>query len=300
LPLVVDAERQRPENASLVIGPAAMPSEFLCRHGGRHLYGESLGSGAPLIFCHGNPGNCRVWGDLPRALAPRFRVIVYDRYGCDRSGKPAFDGLAVLQRHSEDLRAIIDEVGNGRAHVVGWSVGGAIAQLTAAKYPDKVAGLVLLAPLGPTYRSPRPDVLERCARHPLGFRLIMAGLSMSLLRRKLVRRGLVDVFAPQPVSDDWVEVFARLYGDADTVRTVVHENASLAPETLSDLRPISRALILHGDGDRVVPLEVSEHLASIGPSATFIKIPGHGHAVHLTASRFVADEIRQFLISSAW
>jgi len=103
------------------------------------LYVESCGVGAPLVLLHGWGMNADVWEDLLPALAERRRVVRVDLPGHGRS-RPVACG-ASLAAMAEPLLAAIPE----GADVLGWSLGGLLAQHLALAHPARVARLILVA-----------------------------------------------------------------------------------------------------------------------------------------------------------
>lgn len=109
------------------------------------LYVEEEGKGVPLILINGGPGGTHhyfhPWFSRAKDYA---RVIYYDQRGCGLSDyQPGKDGYSVEQAIS-DLDAIRQALGIDKWVVLGYSYGGFLAQFYATKYPDNLAGLILL------------------------------------------------------------------------------------------------------------------------------------------------------------
>src|SRR5215204_109222 len=81
------------------------------------------------------------WVRFIERLMPFARVIRFDKRGTGLSDRPP--GIPTLEERMEDARAVLDAVGSERAHVLGWSEGGALGILLAASHPDRVQSLVL-------------------------------------------------------------------------------------------------------------------------------------------------------------
>jgi pimeloyl-ACP methyl ester carboxylesterase len=270
-------------------------TSFSCPISSGRLHGCRRGRGTPLVFCHGIPGNSEVWGDLSDDLAQDHLVIEYERLGYGRSETCARRERRFLEQHSDDLIEMLDVLGYEKVVIVGWSVGAAIAQLTAQRHGGRVSALVLLAPVGPRYEAPRPMFLEALAGTSFGFALVSALLAVSPIKRALVRSGLAEGFAPQPVPERWLSVFAGLYGDRPSVRTALDESQALRHASLSELGICAPALIMHGTSDQIIPVAISKALARDAPDATLVAVSGHGHALHLSCPELCAREIRAFL-----
>lgn len=110
---------------------------------------DEAGSGEPVVFIHGDLVDRRMWDHQFDALADRYRVVRYDRRGYGRSGD-----VSGPVSHHEDLLAVMDALGVGRAHLVGSSYGGAYAVEAALAAPDRVASLALWCPGMPGHEWP--------------------------------------------------------------------------------------------------------------------------------------------------
>lgn len=114
-------------------------------------------SGDPIVFLHGGPGVADMRGDLDffASLAETGReVILYDQVGAGHSERLDDPTAYTLERDRADLEALLEELGVGRAVLIGHSYGGTLAAAFAAEHPDRVSGLVFLAP-GAVREHPR-------------------------------------------------------------------------------------------------------------------------------------------------
>ena len=114
---------------------------------GRSLYYELHGEAGPwVVLLHHGLGSTRAWGGQVRALAGAgFCVLAYDRWGYGRSSpRPGFPP-DFLAREPLDLHSLLRRLGIQSVHLVGHSDGGTIALLFAARYPQAVQRMVLIA-----------------------------------------------------------------------------------------------------------------------------------------------------------
>ena len=116
--------------------------EYIELSGGRVWY-EETGAGDPVILLHGGAVDGRFFRDNVPALAERFRVITMDLWGHGRS--PDRDGPFSLESFATDTAELIERVAGGRAHVVGHSIGAAVALVLALRRPDVVDRLALIS-----------------------------------------------------------------------------------------------------------------------------------------------------------
>ncbi len=115
----------------------------IARVNGNDLYYEEAGSGPPLLLLNHEGGTTLDWVSLLPALTDRFRVVTFDARGSRRSSAPP--GPYTTRLLADDAAAMLDHVGAARAHVVGLSLGGMIAQELALAYPERIDRLVLVA-----------------------------------------------------------------------------------------------------------------------------------------------------------
>lgn len=101
------------------------------------------GEGPPLLCIHGLTANRHSWDGLARRVHPRRRVIAVDLRGRGLSDKPPAGSYGVHE-HAKDMAALITALGLGPVVVVGHSLGGLVAAMLAADFPELVSRLVLI------------------------------------------------------------------------------------------------------------------------------------------------------------
>jgi 3-oxoadipate enol-lactonase len=131
-------------------------------------------AGPPLVLVHALGLDRRMWRDTIAALPADRRVIAYDLRGHGSAGEaPRVRGL----RHfADDLHSLLDQLAVDSVHLVGLSLGGAIAQVYALSRPERVGELTLVA----TVATPQPAFLERGAAAQAGG---MAGVLAATMTR---------------------------------------------------------------------------------------------------------------------
>jgi len=119
---------------------------------GINLYYETHGTGRPMILLHGGLGSGEMFGPILPALSENHQVIAPDLQGHGRTAD--IDRPIDIRLMADDIAALIDHLGLDRPDVVGYSMGGGVAFMTASKYPEKVGKLVTAC----VYL--RPDVVD--------------------------------------------------------------------------------------------------------------------------------------------
>jgi pimeloyl-ACP methyl ester carboxylesterase len=181
-----------------------------------------------------------------------------------------------LQDMADDALGVLDALGIRRAHVVGASMGGMIAQRLAASAPQRTASLVsIMSSSGARHLpGPRADVAAALMRRPIG-RTEAALVAHSL--------GLVRLIAsPAYPQDDRTLTeritrgLRRAYRPAGIVRQMLAIGADSDRHALLT-RIASPTLVLHGEADPLVPIACGQDTARRIPGARFVSVPGMGH-----------------------
>jgi pimeloyl-ACP methyl ester carboxylesterase len=102
------------------------------------------GEGEPVVFIHGNWSTCSWWEPTLERTPPGFRFLAYDLRGRGQTRGP--DSDYTLPSLAADLRDLADALGLDRFHVVGHSLGSAVAMEFALQYPERLRSLVAVAP----------------------------------------------------------------------------------------------------------------------------------------------------------
>ncbi len=129
------------------------------RAGAPTLFYQVEGAGAPVVLIHGVGADGSSWDEIAPVLTPRFTVIRLDLRGHGRSGH--IDGALALEDFARDVVDVLDVAGAARAHVVGFSLGGMIAQALALDHAARVNRLVLLSAVAGRTEQERARVRER-------------------------------------------------------------------------------------------------------------------------------------------
>lgn len=243
-----------------------------------------------ILLVHGQPGGARDWQALRDALGPDgAAAVALERPGWDGSSAPtglAGNGLAALKA--------LDRLGLPSAVVVGHSFGGAVAAWLAVHHPDRVSGLVLIAPSA-NLSSLYP--LDRWLAAPVAGDLAGAallGVAGIGLKAGLVRRRLAHLLA---LDDHYLaETAERLLRPVAWRAFAIEQRALVRelPALESQLHSIrARSLILAGSADRVVPMRSLRLLAEQIPRAELVELAGAGHLMPLLDAARIAAELRR-------
>jgi abhydrolase domain-containing protein 6 len=241
----------------------------------------------PIVGIHGFGGDKETWL-LMAALLPRARrVALIDLPGHGRSADVPEDQASV-RHHAEAALRVLDQVGIDRAVICGNSMGGGVALRLAASWPDRVAGLVLVASIG-------RDIHEGGARAWIdGAGEAGADGHNPLIPREAdVERFMQLVLErPPPVGRAVIRhVITQRARRADALHRlfrgfVLAGGEAGVPRELAAIR--QPVVIVHGEQDRIIDKRVAQDLADALPAAELILMRGVGHAPQLEAPRHTA------------
>jgi len=169
------AKERRPQ-----AGPA-MTMQYADVNGIRISYGVR-GSGPPLVLIMGYRLSSLAWPlDFIAALAERFTLIVFDNRGTGNSDKPTFG--YEISNMARDVAGLLDHLEIAQANVLGYSMGGAIAQELVCRHPNRVSSLVLFATLCGGTRAAYADASVMRVMHNL------EGLTPAQAARRICSRN---------------------------------------------------------------------------------------------------------------
>jgi pimeloyl-ACP methyl ester carboxylesterase len=240
------------------------------------------GEGAPLLLIGGLWSQLPIWDDVVPHLHG-FRTIAFDPPGIGGTDLPQFPySVQALARFAT---RVLDHVGIPRAHVMGVSLGGAVAQQLARSFPDRVDRLVLVS-TGPGALSVpgRPDALMRFARpHAYAdLRELEQDAGRIFGGRLRQQPDLVHTWPLRPPAGLKAWVY-RLAGTA-------------AWSSLPWLHRLRQpTLVVHGDDDPIVPLANGRLIARLIPDARLRVVNGGGHLVLLDSMTDVLPTVTTFL-----
>jgi pimeloyl-ACP methyl ester carboxylesterase len=248
------------------------------------IYYEIHGSGPPLVLIMGLRRNAEWWWLQIPELSKHFTVIAFDNRGAGRSDKPETDYS--IRLFADDTSELMDYLNIPKAHILGLSMGGYIAQELAINYPDKIKGLILACTSCGGVRAVRmsEDRLQKFQA--------TEGLTPEQILRENMDLYFSDRFVrehPERI-EEFVEISLRYY---QPVNAFVRQfDACQRHDTSDRVHEISApTLIMTGGDDIVVPTENSFILEELMPDAILDLFPGCRHCFFMedyeTFNRYV-------------
>jgi 3-oxoadipate enol-lactonase len=255
------------------------------RNGEVELAYELLGDGPPLLLIQGLGYGGRGWGPVLEPLAEDFTVVAFDNRGFGASDVPA--GPYSIRELAEDARAVLDAAGLERAHVVGASLGGMVAQELALAYPERVDRLVLAC------TTPGGD-----ASFPMPARTVSLMLEAPAMPPDVALRKFAENAVGADGRKELIDriVAYRTTNPPDPAGWQSQAAAGATHDALDRLEAIKApTLVVHGTEDAVVDPRNSELLADRISGARLELLPGCGHLPFWEEPETFTSLIREFL-----
>ncbi len=234
---------------------------------GYRLHYRVVGTGSPLVLIHGFGVSGHVWQRVLPYLAREYQVFVIDLPGYGRSTYRETRAPWRLREMAPLLAAWLQSMHLPPVHLVGHSMGGAIAMHLAAHNPELVKSLTLIDAAGIPFRSTFPALALRSAR--------------SFVQRK-------NGSYPLPLIRDVLRPRLRLFWQGATQTAYCDFRAEIAMLTM----PI---LILWGEEDILVPISLGYELYKTLPHAVFISFANSGHRPMLAQPELMSGVVLAFL-----
>ncbi len=269
-----------------------------------HLRDEGPRGAPAIVLLHGSNADLHTWDPWVDDLRADTRVIRFDQVGHGLTGSdPAGDYSR--DNYVEDIREVADALGLDRFILGGNSMGGKHALAFAAKYPDRVAGLVLVDAGG----MPMPEQAEQeedagGGGGNIGFAIAQTpGINRiveQITPRSLIQRALEQSVSVQSVvTDKAVDRYWELLRyPGNRAATMARFAAPYDPLTREEIAAIDApTLILWGEEDALIPVSAGRWLDTVMPNSAITVYPKIGHLPHEEAPKATLETLRMWLIN---
>ena len=260
---------------------------------GTELYYERAGEGEPLLLIQGMSGTHLAWGrPFASRLEESFECIVFDNRGIGRSAP--VEGPFTIAEMATDTAGLLDELGIESAHVLGISMGGMIAQELALAHPGRLRSLTL----GCTYCGGPGARMMNGDDTKLLFEAMASG-DRDRVMRAMWELNLSPGFrAEESRYAEFAAMAAALPARRETIQLQIQ--AILGHDTSGRLGAIEAPTqILHGDLDRILPVENGRDIGSRMHAARLEILEGIGHMFWWEQPQRCADLVRDHALARA-
>ncbi|MFD2163394.1 alpha/beta fold hydrolase [Paradesertivirga mongoliensis] len=261
-----------------------------------NLYYEDWGSGNPVVFIHGWPLDHQMWEHQMRVLPEMgLRCIAYDRRGFGKSDKP-WNGYD-YDTFADDLKAVLDQLELENVTLVGFSMGGGeVVRYFSRHGGARVSKVILLASIVPyTLKTEdNPDGVPLEAFHEMISNIqedrasFLSGFSKMFYGVNLISHQVSQAML------DWNLMLAMQASPKATIDCV---HAFGETDFRTEMHTVNvPTLIIHGDSDKIVPIEpTGEQAARLISGAKYIVYEDAPHGLFLTNREELNQDLLEFI-----
>jgi pimeloyl-ACP methyl ester carboxylesterase len=247
---------------------------------------RQAGEGPALVLLHGFLSDSRCWTHQLSHLSDRFRVVAWDAPGAGSSSD--LPDTCTTASYAHCLAGFLDAIRIKRAHILGLSWGGILAQEFYRRYGERFCSLVL----ADTYAGWRGSLPETVWKDRLATCLQDAGGPPEALVAKFVPGVFTDA-AQQHVRDEYSAIVSEFHPAGFRLMSL-----SSAEVDTRDLLPNIDVptLVLWGEDDRRSPLSVGEQFHAAIPGAEIAIISNAGHLSNMEQPHVFNGHVRRFCL----
>lgn len=271
-------------------------NEFIQSANDVKLHYRDYGSGKPVILIHGWPLSKEMWEyQIDTLVQNNLRVIAYDRRGFGKSSQP-WDGYD-YDALTDDLKAIIDELALTEVTIVGFSMGGGEVVRYFSRHGGKnVSKAVLVSSIAP--------FLLKTDNNPDGVPQEKNDETAAAI--KADRIGFLDGFGKKffgvtllnkPLSEPLMNYYTMLCSFASPRATLECAGSFSTTDFRAEMAQINvPTLVIHGDNDQIVPIEISsDKAAKMIPNCVYKIYEGAPHGLFYTHKEKLSTDLIAFI-----
>ena len=245
---------------------------------GQRINYEIAGDGVPVVFITGFGSNLSYWNVLVPMISDRYKVITMDNRGM---GRTEYKGKFTVGDMADDVIALMDRLSVFRAHVVGWSMGGCMAQEIALRHPERIISLTLISAY--MRRPARSSYAMHAAIEAVREGARMGSLSMMLQVMCFPESFFLK--REEKGTKENKQYSATIEGISDQMHAVdIYDSR----DRISGIKVPT--LCIHGTEDIMVPPEEGDRIVSLIKGCISYRIHGAGHIINPNAYLKVMTE----------
>lgn len=262
------------------------------------IFYQEYGAGKPVIFIHGWPLNHEMWeyqfNELPKH---KIRCIAYDRRGFGKSERP-WEGYN-YNTMADDLNDLINQLNLSQIVLVGFSMGGGEIARYIGKYGnDKIEKVIFISSVTP-FRLKTPDNPDGTEKEVFQETINALHSDRPAFLEDFGKRFYGVSLLNQPVSMALLNWNQTLCLNSSAKATTECVRAFSETDFTDDLKKITvPVLIIHGNDDNIVPINVSgDKTATLIPSAKYIIYEDAPHGLFITEKEKLNNDLIKFILS---
>lgn len=261
---------------------------------GINMYYHVHGQGRPLVMIQGFAGGHQAWFFQLHTFKKHYKVVIFDNRGIGKSdgaGQPY-----TIKTLADDVVGLMDHLGIPKAHILGLSLGGMVAQEVAISYPERVVKLILGSTFaGREINDVRPEMAKALGISGNSTNVDVRSIDMTKLMTAMVslafnKRLYRMVLVPM----------SKYRMKSINVEGHLGQMSAVSNYTTLDRLHLIKAptLVITGTGDKLVSPRYSEMIASRAPNAKLVLVEGGSHAFFMEMRGRFNKEVLEFLRSN--
>jgi pimeloyl-ACP methyl ester carboxylesterase len=255
------------------------------------MYYEEHGEGEPLILISGYSADHTSWAHLIPVFSKKYRTIVFDNRGVGLTVIP--DTPFTIDDMADDTVALLDALNIEKAHIIGVSMGGRIAQALALRHPKKLKSLVLCS------TTARVPPRTRFALGMMADALAKGNISHEFHDMMMLSWTFSDRAFSSPEFMNRIRAGASAGrirpSPANMVRQLQAGHQFDTSLRLGEIK--TPTMVIHGNEDILFPISYGKELAAGIPGAKFVELQGAAHSAYIEAADRFVPAVMSFL---AW
>ncbi|MFX1388297.1 MAG: alpha/beta fold hydrolase [Promethearchaeota archaeon] len=258
-----------------------------------NIYYQIRGKGYPFILIRGLSSSLNSWPPYSiEQFSKSFKIIIFDNRGAGKTDIP--DGNYTAKMMASDTIGLMDALDIKETYLLGFSMGGCIAQEIVLNYPNRVTKLILTSSwCGPSHgivtpipeENPFPKMLPllKEGRYEEMAKILTDSLFSESYKKNnpIIIEKVIKNYMNNPPSPKGFENQSAYVDNFDTY------------ERLSDIN--IPTLILHGTDDKILPVENAKILAEKIPFAELILFENTGHGMNIQENKLWTQKVIEFL-----
>jgi len=273
-------------------------TELFAEVNGKKFCYEVQGEGDPVVLIHGFGVTKEEWIGQFEPLSHYFKVVRFDNRGSGKSDRP--NTPYTMELFADDTRGLMDFLKIEKAHIIGWSVGGMIAQHFAIKYPERVNKLILINTTAAwpeeksgleLYKNGQIARYEARLKDPVKTFFDAAKMGFSRNFLKLMKEDPEKKFHGLFSAEDLIK---KSTINPATPQDIINQTHALGTHNVLDRLHLinSGTLIICAEKDRQMPKLVNLKIHEGISNSKFIVLEGVGH----TSPQEKAPEVNQLIV----
>lgn len=243
--------------------------------------------GHPIVLIHGLGASCYSWRYLIPLLEKKHKVISLDLWGFGKSDKD-ISLFLTIDDHCDIINQLLESLRIKKCHIVGSSMGGAIAFWLALQESKRFQKIVGFAPAA--HPALVPEYLTKLSW--------VAGWTPWVMSRSLIKQALWGIYNNKElISEEAIDSYLEPYLDRRAHRTFANALQIIQDERIfNSLAKISNeTLIIWGEKDKTVPKQIIDEVVAMHPNTQYISHPNAGHHPMEEYPEWSSEKILNFL-----